>query len=62
MRAAILATAALLALAACGKKEAGGGAVSSGEARALNDAAEMLDQDSVDANAVANVAEQGNAE
>lgn len=52
-----------LALAACGPSasDPGAGAVSSGEASALNDAASMLDGDSVDGNAVANASEiQGN--
>jgi hypothetical protein len=43
-----------LALAACGGGDdaAGAGGVSAGEARALNDAAEMLDVNSVSADAV----------
>ena len=47
-----------LTLAACGTSasDPGTGEVSSGEASALNDAAAMLDGESVDANAVANAA------
>ncbi|QNA84422.1 hypothetical protein G4G27_10790 [Sphingomonas sp. So64.6b] len=43
---------ALLLLSACGGAPDTPGAVTSGEAQALNDAAAMLDANSVDANAM----------
>lgn len=61
MRAPLLA--ALLLLGACGRSAGDpAGEVSAGEARTLNEAAEMLDGDSVDANAIRNVADEGNSE
>lgn len=54
MRRAALA-ASLLLLAACSRgEEATTGAVTADEARQLNEAAEMLDANSVDANALGN--------
>ena len=54
MRKAILASMALLALAACGKSDndPGPGGVSVGEARALDEAAEMIEQRRPPADAV----------
>jgi hypothetical protein len=54
MRKAILAPVALLALAACGKSDndPGPGGVSVGEARALDEAAEMIEQRRPPADAV----------
>lgn len=54
MRKAILASALLLALAACGKSDndPGPGGVSVGEARALDEAAEMIEQRRPPADAV----------
>jgi hypothetical protein len=54
MRKAILASALLLALAACGKSDndPGPGGVSVGEARALDEAAEMIEQRRPQADAV----------
>ena len=50
MKAAVLAP--LLLLAACGSHDDAPGSVTQGEADQLNDAAAMLDANSVDANAV----------
>ncbi|MDO7844447.1 hypothetical protein [Sphingomonas immobilis] len=47
----LLPCAALLMLAACGSGSSAPGAATPGEAQALNDAAVMLDANSVDANA-----------
>ncbi|CAN5275322.1 hypothetical protein BH10PSE15_BH10PSE15_01420 [soil metagenome] len=48
---AVATIALLLALAACGSGGSTPGAMTGGEAQALNDAAMMLDANSVDANA-----------
>lgn len=54
----LLPCAALLALAACGSGSTAPGAATPGEAQALNDAAVMLDANSVDANAAIVVNEE----
>ena len=51
MIARLLPLAGLLALAACGSGGSAPGGATPGEAQALNDAAVMLDANSVDANA-----------
>lgn len=48
----LAAISAVLLLAACGSGDPTPGSVSPGEAQQLNDAAEMLDANSVDINAV----------